>query len=112
MKKALALVLALALALSLAACGGSPAPASSSAAGSTSTAQPAASGTMTTNGLYPGTADPEAVTYNAAAEPGDMNSVTTTDSVSISIMRDTMEGLTSLDQNSEPPRRGRDVGRV
>lgn len=57
MKKALALVLALALALSLAACGGSPAPASSSAAGSTSTAQPAASGTMTTNGLYPGTAD-------------------------------------------------------
>lgn len=31
-----------------------------------------------------------------------MNSVTTTDSVSISIMRDTMEGLTSLDQNSEP----------
>ena len=102
MKKELALVLALALALSLAACGGSPAPASSSAAGSTSTAQPAASGTMTTNGLYPGTADPEAVTYNAAAEPGDMNSVTTTDSVSISIMRDTMEGLTSLDQNSEP----------
>ncbi len=114
MKKALALVLALTMALSLAACGGSAASSSTAAPASGSTAEstPAASGNaggntaaageMTTNGMYPGTADPDSVTINISTEPPDMNSVTTTDSTAISIMRDTVEGLTSLDQNNAP----------
>ena len=115
MKKALALVLALTMTLGMAACG---TPASSSTAASTSTAggdSTAASSTATTstattgtatssmtNGLYPGTADPESVTINISTEPPDMNSVTTTDATAISIMRDVLEGLTSLDQENKP----------
>ena len=123
MKKALALVLALTMTLGMAACGttASSAPASgSAAAGDSSTASSAsttasgasttASGASTTgtatgsmtNGLYPGTPDPESVTINITSEPPDMNSVTTTDATAISIMRDVLEGLTSLDQENKP----------
>lgn len=111
MKKALAIVLALAMAMTFVACGSSSSstaastPASGSTAESTpasSTAQAAPAGAMTTNGLYPGTADADMVTINIATEPPDMNSVTTTDSTAISIMRDTLEGLTSLDANNQP----------
>lgn len=110
MKKALAIVLALALAMTFVACGSSSSstaastPASGSTAESTptsSTAEAAPAGAMTTNGLYPGTADADMVTINISTEPPDMNSVTTTDSTAISIMRDTLEGLTSLDQNNQ-----------
>ncbi len=110
MKKALAIVLALALALTFVACGSSSSstaastPASGSTAESTpasSTAEAAPAGAMTTNGLYPGTADADMVTINISTEPPDMNSVTTTDSTAISIMRDTLEGLTTLDENNQ-----------
>ena len=111
MKKALALVLALTMTLGMAACGTTAS--STSTAASTSTAggdSTAASSTATTgtatssmtNGLYPGTADPESVTINITSEPPDMNSVTTTDATAISIMRDVLEGLTSLDQENKP----------
>lgn len=116
MKKALALVLALTMTLGMAACGttASSAPASgSAAAGDSSTASSASTtassasttGTATgsmTNGLYPGTPDPESVTINITSEPPDMNSVTTTDATAIAIMRDVLEGLTSLDQENKP----------
>ena len=109
MKKALALVLALTMTLGMAACGttASSAPASgSAAAGDSSTASSTSTtGTATgsmTNGLYPGTPDPESVTINITSEPPDMNSVTTTDATAISIMRDVLEGLTSLDQENKP----------
>ncbi len=107
MKKALALVLALVLAMSMVACGGasSSAPAASSGSTAESTpadSTPAAAGTSMTNGLYPGTMDADMVTININTEPPEMNSITTTDATAISIMRDVLEGLTSLDENNQP----------
>lgn len=109
MKKALAIVLALALAMTFVACGSSssstaastPASGSAESTPASSTAEAAPAGAMTTNGLYPGTADADMVTINISTEPPDMNSVTTTDSTAISILRDTMEGLTTLDANNQ-----------
>lgn len=106
MKKAQLLVLALMMTFGLAACGNQAAnstavqESTSKDNQTTENATPAKTG-MTTNGLYPGTADADSVTTNIGAEPPDMNSVTTTDSTAISIMRDTLEGLVMLNQENE-----------
>lgn len=102
-KRLVSLVLAMAMgaSLMLTACTPAPANTASSGSGSTSSTDGASSGTddTATTG-YPGTADANSVTINIASEPPELNSILTTDSTAISILRDTMQGLTVLDQEN------------
>lgn len=66
-------------------------------AGNSSAAEPSVNAAA-----YPGTADPNSVTINMGAEPPELNSILTTDATAISVMRDTMQGLTVLDQSNIP----------
>lgn len=50
---------------------------------------------------YPGTAEPNSITVNIATEPADMNTITTTDTVSFSVIRHVIENLVTLDANDK-----------
>ena len=52
-------------------------------------------------GIYPGTPDADMITVNINTEPPDMNTITTTDTVSFAILKNTMENLTRFDENDE-----------
>ena len=114
MKKFFAALAALSLTLSMAACSNnnsassasseasgsevSSAPASSEAASSEAASSSAAQGV----GLYPGTPDPDMISINLGSEPPDMSTLTTDTTGSFNVLRHTMVGLTSLDENDAP----------
>lgn len=52
-------------------------------------------------GNYPGTADPKSVTVDVGAEPPKLNSIITSDVVSINVLRHVCDGLTMLDKNDK-----------
>ena len=84
MRKLAALLLAATMTVSLAACGGSKDDSSNGAVS------------------YPGTKDENMVTVDLRAEPPELNSMLTTDVASGDILRMTMAGLTTLDENDQP----------
>ena len=53
---------------------------------------------VSATGLYPGTADSGSITVDIDTEPPDMNSTTTTDTICIMILKNTMENLVRLDE--------------
>lgn len=55
----------------------------------------------TATGLYPGTTEENAITVNIQSEPPEMNSITTTDTTSFSVIRHIMENLVMLDENDQ-----------
>lgn len=97
MKKAIALALATIMALSLAACGGGNSSSSGSSgstpAGDNSSSSSQQAGTPTPGGT---------LTFNLTSEPPEMNSITTTSTGSMNVIRHLMDGLTGLDQNDTP----------
>ncbi len=48
---------------------------------------------------YPGTADADSITVNITSEPPEMNSITTTDTTSFTVIRHVIENLVELDAN-------------
>ncbi len=48
---------------------------------------------------YPGTADANSITVNITSEPPEMNSITTTDTTSFTVIRHVIENLVELDAN-------------
>lgn len=54
------------------------------------------------NGMIPGTADADCVTINLGSEPPSLNSATTTDTVSFSILNHVKDGLLMKDENDVP----------
>lgn len=55
----------------------------------------------TATGLYPGTPEENAITVNIISEPPEMNSITTTDTTSFSVIRHVIENLVMLDENDQ-----------
>ncbi|MEG1049261.1 MAG: peptide ABC transporter substrate-binding protein [Oscillospiraceae bacterium] len=93
-KKAISLVLVASMALSMAACGAKE-PAAPAESG-------AAAPEATSTSMYPGTPNPKEIVMNLASEPPKLNSLITTDSTSSIVLVHTMDGLTKLDENSNP----------
>ncbi len=54
------------------------------------------------NNKYKGTADADMITINLSQEPPEMNSMMCSDTASSNILRETMAGLTKLDENDQP----------
>ena len=50
---------------------------------------------------YPGTPDANSITVNIASEPADMNTITTTDTISFTVIRHIIENLVTLDENDK-----------
>lgn len=55
----------------------------------------------TDRSAYPGTSEANAITVNLMTEPADMNTITTTDTVSFSVIRHVMENLVMLDEKDQ-----------
>lgn len=86
MKKVLSLVLVLVLAVGmLVACG-----------------KPATSETPAVDGETPAVTGPKEVVVNLGSEPPEMNTILTTSTGSMNVLRHVMDGLTKLDENDNP----------
>lgn len=66
------------------------------------TASLALSGCSSAGSAYPGTPEAGSVTINISSEPPQMNSITTTDTTSFTVLRHIVTGLTTLDPSDKP----------
>lgn len=80
----------------------SSAPASSSSeesSGGSEASEPSTSNTGT--GKYPGTTDADMITVDIGTEPPEVNSVLTTDTIGLMLVKNTMENLVKMDEQDE-----------